>query len=86
MALGAGWQFKGWKKESPVDVFTDSYGFYISFEGTPIPKELQGWSVKKGVLSKDKRGLDSVVYASFWNGLDEWMNVHKREYLPVNND
>lgn len=86
LALGAGWQFKGWKKESPVDVFSESFGFYISFEGAPIPKELQGWSVKKGVLSKDKRGLDSVVYASFWNGLDEWMNVHKREYLPTNND
>lgn len=82
LALGAGWQFKGWKKESPVDIFSEAFGFFVSYEGAPIPKELQGWNVKRGMLSKDKRGLDSVVYASFWNGLDEWMSVHKREYLP----
>jgi len=90
VAQGAAWQFKGWKMGgrrggdggNPVDVFTNSFGYYISFEGAPVPRELQGWNVRKGYLSKDKRGLDSVVFASFWNGLDEWMGVHKRGYLP----
>lgn len=87
IAQGAAWQFKGWKMggktdPDPVDIFSNAFGYYIGFEGAPIPKDLQGWSVKQGFLSRDKRGLDSIVYSSFWNALDEWMSVHKREYLP----
>ena len=97
IAQGASWQFKGWKMRgttntttngsssdiSPVDVFSRCYGFYIGFEGSPVPQEVMGWNVKKGMLSKDKRGMDSVVAASFWHGLDEWMSVHKPEYVPL---
>lgn len=87
IAQGAAWQFKGWRAggkrdAEPVDIFSNSFGYFIGFEGAPIPKDLQGWSVKQGFLSRDKRGLDSIVYSSFWNALDEWMSVHKREYLP----
>lgn len=91
VAQGESWQFKGWKMgwvdsnkkgfDSPVQVFSHSFGFYVGFEGAPIPNELAGWNVKTGFLSRDKRGLDSVVFAQFWNGLDEWMHVHKRELL-----
>ncbi len=92
IAQGESWQFKGWKMgctdskkkgfEEPVEVFSRSFGFYVGFEGAPIPQQLMGWSVNKGFLSRDKRGLDSVVFATFWNGLDEWMCVHKRDFLP----
>ena len=87
IAQGAAWQFKGWgmvrgREATPVDIFSHSFGYYIGIEGAPVPKELLGWNVKKGNLSRDKRGLDSVVYANFWNNLDEWMSVHKRHYLP----
>jgi len=67
--------------DNPVGVLSKSFGFYVGFEGAPIPQELSGWSVQKGYLSRDKRGLDGVVFAQFWNGLDEWMNIHKRELL-----
>jgi hypothetical protein len=92
LAQGESWQFKGWKMgwvdsskkgfDTPVEVFSNSFGFFVGYESAPIPQELLGWQVKKGFLSRDKRGLDSVVYASFWNGLDEWMSVHKRSLLP----
>jgi parafibromin len=87
VAQGAAWQFKGWKMmrgrtAGPVDIFSNAFGYYVGFEGAPVPTELQGWNVKRVSLSKDKRGLDSVVYAGFWNNLDEWMSVHKRGYLP----
>jgi parafibromin len=65
---GAAWQFKGWRYSNPVDIFNKSYGFYIGIEKTPIPKDLTGWRVKKGWLNRDKRSLDSVTHASFWNG------------------
>jgi parafibromin len=88
VALGQSWQMKDWPGPygNPVELFGRSYGFYIGMEGDKIPTELQGWSVKQARLNRDKRGLDSVTYASFWNGLDEWMTIHRPEMLPQQND
>ena len=65
---GASWQFKGWKYETPVDIFSRCFGYYIGMEGAPIPKEISGWAVKQGWVNRDKRGMDSVTVAGFWNG------------------
>ena len=86
VAQGAEWQFKGWRHAKPVDLFGRCFGFYIGIEGAPIPKELLGWNVKLGKLNRDKRGLDSVTFASFWNGLSEWMHVNKPEYLKLESE
>ena len=86
IAQGAEWQFKGWRHAKPVDLFGRCFGFYIGIEGAPIPKELLGWNVKLGKLNRDKRGLDSVTFASFWNGLSEWMHVNKPEYLKLESE
>jgi parafibromin len=85
IALGASWQFKDWPGpiyNNPVRLFGSVYGFYIGMEGDNVPAELQGWSVVRSKLNRDKRGLDSVTHASFWNGLDEFMAIHKPEMLP----
>jgi parafibromin len=84
VVLGQAWQMKDWPGPygNPVELFGRTYGFYIGMEGDKIPKDLQGWSVKQSRLNRDKRGLDSVTYASFWNGLDEWMTIHRPELLP----
>mmetsp|Transcript_940 Transcript_940/g.1991 ORF Transcript_940/g.1991 Transcript_940/m.1991 type:complete len:598 (+) Transcript_940:52-1845(+) len=83
VAQGAEWQFKSWQYSRPVDLFGRCFGFYIGIEGAPVPKELLQWNVKLGKVNRDKRGLDSVTYADFWNGLSEWMHVHKPEYLKM---
>ena len=91
IAQGQSWHFKGWRmgwsdtkkgQDTPVEVFSNCFGFYVGFEGAPVPQELKGWNVKKGFLSKDKRGLDSVVFAQFWNQLEEYLSVKKPEFLP----
>lgn len=51
-------------------------------EGDKVPKDVTQWAVKRATLNRDKRNLDPVTYHQFWNGLDEWMKVHKRELLP----
>jgi parafibromin len=88
VALGASWQFKDWPAQysSPVHLFSHAFGFYIGMEGDKIPAELQGWSVVQAKLNRDKRGMDSVAYASFWNGLDEFMAIHKPELLPQDDE
>ncbi|GMH58672.1 hypothetical protein TL16_g08977 [Triparma laevis f. inornata] len=83
VALGKEWQFKDWNKNRtpmlPVDVFNRTFGFYISLEGAPIPKNLLSWSVKFAKINRDKRGLDSVAHALFWNQLESWLFVNKPE-------
>ena len=78
---GASWQFKGWRYSDPVDLFSRTFGFYVGLEGAAVPNELQGWNVKTGKISRDRRGLDNVCLASFWNGLEEFMAVHKQGYI-----
>jgi parafibromin len=84
VALGQPWQMKDWPGpySNPVQLFHRVFGFYISMESDKVPAELQGWSVTRSKLNRDKRGLDSVTYAGFWNALDGWMAIHKPELLP----
>uniref|UniRef100_A0A7S4ANR7 Cell division control protein 73 C-terminal domain-containing protein n=1 Tax=Pseudo-nitzschia australis TaxID=44445 RepID=A0A7S4ANR7_9STRA len=88
VALGQSWQMKDWpgSYSNPVQLFNRVFGFYVGMEGDNIPKELQGWAVTQNKVSRDKRGMDSISYASFWNALDEWMAIHKPELLPQPNE
>jgi parafibromin len=84
IVLGQSWQFKDWHKlySTPATLFDNVIGYYISMEGDKESPEVSGWSVIRSFLNRDKRGLDRVTYASFWNRLDEWMRVYKPELLP----
>ena len=89
VVLGQSWQFKDWLKPHynvPAELFNRVFGFYVSMEGEKEPSEVAGWAVHRSKLNRDKRGLDSVTYASFWNDLDEWMRVYKAELLPQQQD
>ena len=81
IAQGASWQFKGWQYSDPVDLFSRAFGFYIGLDGATVPGELRNWNVKLGKVSRDRRGQDNVCLASFWNGLEEFIAVHKQEYM-----
>jgi RNA pol II accessory factor, Cdc73 family, C-terminal len=87
IVLGQSWQFKDWLKTPvaynvPATLFDKVYGFFVSMEGDKLPPDVTNWAVHRAQINRDKRGLDSVMYASFWNGLDEWMKVYKAELLP----
>ena len=79
VVLGQAWQFKDWigPYSNPVQLFARTFGFYISMEGDRTPKDVATWSVKQAKLHRDKRGLDSVTSASFWNGVETWMTVNR---------
>ena len=84
LVLGHAWQFKDWpgKYSNPVDLFAKTFGFYIGMEGDKLPSDLEGWACQRGYVHRDKRGLDSVTYASFWNSLDDWIKINRPELLP----
>eukprot|EP00543_Licmophora_paradoxa_P007253 CAMPEP_0202443438 /NCGR_PEP_ID=MMETSP1360-20130828/2699_1 /ASSEMBLY_ACC=CAM_ASM_000848 /TAXON_ID=515479 /ORGANISM="Licmophora paradoxa, Strain CCMP2313" /LENGTH=428 /DNA_ID=CAMNT_0049059123 /DNA_START=344 /DNA_END=1630 /DNA_ORIENTATION=- len=84
ISLGAAWQFKDWPRgySNPVDLFGRVFGFYIGMEGDKLPEEIFKWAVKRGKLHRDKRGLDSVCFATFWEGLENRMVTKKPELVP----
>jgi hypothetical protein len=84
VALGQPWQFKDWPGPygEPAQLFGRTFGFYVGMEGDVMPPEVMQWSVTRSKLNRDKRGMDSVTYASFWNALDEWMTIYKPEMMP----
>ena len=84
IVLGQKWQFADWFHgySDPVRLFSKAFGFFVQLEGDKVPADVSGWAVRHAKLNRDKRGLDSVTSAAFWNGLDEFMSVHKRELLP----
>jgi parafibromin len=84
VCLGQSWQFKDWPGHysDPVRLFSTVFGFYCGMEGAKVPDELNAWAVTQAKLNRDKRGMDAVTYASFWNGVDEFMAINKPEMLP----
>jgi len=84
LALGAAWQFKDWPRgfNNPVHLFSRCFGFYVGLEGAKMPNDIKGWAVKIGKLSRDKRGLDSVCFANFWEGLEDRMVTKQAELMP----
>jgi len=84
IVLGHSWQFKDWpgKYSNPVELFSKAFGFYIGMDGEKISPDLEGWACQRGYVHRDKRGLDSVTHASFWNSLDQWVRIHRPELLP----
>lgn len=83
IVLGQSWQFKDWLKgyQAPATLFDQVYGFFLSMEGDQLPPEVSTWAVQLATLNRDKRGLDQVAYATFWNGLEEFIRVRKPELL-----
>jgi parafibromin len=85
VVIGQKWQFKDWpgKYSDPVQLFAKTMGFYIGMEGDKLPQDLLGWACKQSKLHRERRGLDSVTYAYFWNNLDDWIKIHRPELLPM---
>ena len=62
---GNSWQFKGWKWEDPVEIFSRILGIHIVFDDDtkpPLP-----WNVKRVVISKNKRYMDKTASIQFWD-------------------
>lgn len=43
---GQTWQFKGWKWSSPVDLFKNVLGIYLTFDDRTVDPNVQSWNCK----------------------------------------
>ena len=80
VALGKDWQFKGWRWNSPVDLFSHAMGVYVKWDNESTPLAVAKWNVKILDLSKNRRHLDATAAIQFWQHLDNFVKVFKPQF------
>ena len=75
---GESWQFKGWKWESPVELFSQVKGFWLKYEDEDRHCEASNWNVEILNISKSRRHLDSAAVNQFWSTLDAFMEKKRK--------
>ncbi|KAG0026982.1 accessory factor associated with RNA polymerase II [Podila clonocystis] len=74
---GAEWQFKKWKWQKPIEVFTHVKGFYAKW-ADEIPKEnIKSWNVEILSLNRHRRHADRALVTEFWDSLQSWCLANK---------
>ena len=69
--LTSTWQFKGWKWETPLELFQHIIGFHVYFDDVTLDQTVSGWNVTKLAISRNKRHLDATAVMTFWNRINE---------------
>lgn len=69
--LTSTWQFKGWKWETPLELFQHIVGFHIYFDDLAIDQNVAGWNVTKLAISRNKRHLDATAVMTFWTRIND---------------
>ncbi|KAI7891633.1 RNA pol II accessory factor, Cdc73 family-domain-containing protein [Mucor mucedo] len=74
------WQFKGWKWEKPVELFSNVKGFYPKWTSDKITAPASEWAVSEMNIHRHKRHMDKAAVSQFWDALDSYNATHK-QYL-----
>ncbi|ORX43559.1 CDC73-domain-containing protein [Hesseltinella vesiculosa] len=70
VTTGQQWQFKGWKWEKPLDVFSHVQGFYPKWSSDKVIGTAADWAVHVLNIHRDRRYMDKAAVVDFWNKLD----------------
>jgi parafibromin len=79
-ASGHAWQFKKWKWEEPVDLFSNVKGFFLRYGDAATDSVANQWNVVPLDIYRHKRHLDAQCIHKFWTLLEEWIQAN-RPYL-----
>ncbi|KAI8986447.1 RNA pol II accessory factor, Cdc73 family-domain-containing protein [Pilobolus umbonatus] len=71
------WQFKGWKWEKPVELFSNVKGFYPKWGSDKITSPTSEWAVSEINIHRHKRHMDKAAVSQFWDALDSYNATHK---------
>ncbi|KAI9354483.1 RNA pol II accessory factor, Cdc73 family-domain-containing protein [Pilaira anomala] len=74
------WQFKGWKWEKPVELFSNVKGFYPKWSSDKMTPPASDWAVSEINIHRHKRHMDKAAVSQFWDALDSYNATHK-QYL-----
>ncbi|KAI9469049.1 MAG: RNA pol II accessory factor, Cdc73 family-domain-containing protein [Benjaminiella poitrasii] len=74
------WQFKGWKWEKPIDLFSHVKGFYPKWNSDKVNAPASEWAVAELNIHRSKRHMDKATVSQFWDSLDSY-NATNKPYL-----
>ncbi|KAG2225495.1 hypothetical protein INT45_010322 [Circinella minor] len=74
---GQAWQFKGWKYEKPVDLFSHVKGVYPKWSDEKITGPVADWAVSPVNIHRHKRHHDKACVSQFWDTLDKYNQANK---------
>lgn len=72
---GQEWQFKNYKFKEPNVLFQRFKGFYVGWEGDPVPENINKWNVEVIKMERNVRFKDGQVSQHLWESLERWMSV-----------
>lgn len=72
---GNTWQFKGWKWESPLELFQNVCGFFLNLDEIAIPNpKIASWNVHHLAINKTRRHMDATASFQFWSQLESFLH------------
>ncbi|PJF19898.1 hypothetical protein PSACC_00282 [Paramicrosporidium saccamoebae] len=74
---GNTWQFKGWKWDTPVDLFQHVKGFVLDFDEKGQDPKISGWNVTRLTINRSRRHLDSNVIFQFWSKFEDHLKSRR---------
>jgi parafibromin len=92
---GQTWQFKGYKWQSPPELFKHALGVYVGWRGEEVPATIKGWGRGVHSMAIDKwnpqqgsqgRWRDREVVEGIWGHIEESMKSRgwgKEGALPL---
>ena len=78
---GQDWQFRGWKWQEPVELFTNVKGFHLKYSDSKLDSNVRGWNVSVLEVNRYKRHLDAQCVHQFWAVMDQWIASNKPQVL-----
>ncbi|KAG7698717.1 hypothetical protein KL930_001495 [Ogataea haglerorum] len=70
---GQEWQFKNYKYNQPSLLFQKVKGFYLYYNGDPIPDKIQQWNVQPIGIERTQRFKDRQTSEFLWESLERFM-------------
>lgn len=74
---GSLWQFKGWKWESPVELFQNVLGFSLQFDDAQVDSNVASWKVHRLTISRSHRHLDATAVFQFWARIEDHLKARR---------
>ncbi|KAI8979200.1 RNA pol II accessory factor, Cdc73 family-domain-containing protein [Mycotypha africana] len=71
------WQFKGWKWEKPIDLFSNVKGIYPKWNSDKVTGPAADWAVTELNIHLSKPHMNRATVTQFWDALDSYNATHK---------
>lgn len=75
------WQIKSCKWQTPVELFRNVLGVFLTFDNRTMDPAVQTWNCKVIKVNQFQRHLDSSASLAFWSLLDGFIKVNKPHML-----